>query len=122
MTFTVSGTSLFVTVIRSFGNNHSHLGMWCWTQTGLKGKARTVFFLGVMGKMNAYSFFNSSLLESILTSRLLQAVHFLTFYAPLWGAILYNGFTYFQVIRMLRNARRVCNPFVNMYIFFFLSF
>ncbi|KAF8094443.1 hypothetical protein N665_0363s0009 [Sinapis alba] len=69
----VWGTSLVVTVIRSFGNNHSHLGPWCWTQTGLKGKA----------------------------------VHFLTFYAPLWGAILYNGFTYFQVIRMLRNARRM---------------
>ncbi|KAL0697010.1 hypothetical protein Bca4012_064190 [Brassica carinata] len=69
----VWGTSLVVTVIRSFGNNHSHLGPWCWTQTGMKGKA----------------------------------VHFLTFYAPLWGAILYNGFTYFQVIRMLRNARRM---------------
>ncbi|CAN8302844.1 unnamed protein product [Cochlearia groenlandica] len=69
----VWGTSLVVTVIRSFGNNHSHLGSWCWTQTGLKG----------------------------------QAVHFLTFYAPLWGAILYNGITYFQVIRMLRNARRM---------------
>ncbi|KAK9182081.1 hypothetical protein WN944_025222 [Citrus x changshan-huyou] len=37
----------------------------------------------------------------------LQAVHFITFYAPLWGAILYNGFTYFQVIRMLNNATRV---------------
>lgn len=35
-----AGTSLVVTVIRSFGNNHSHLGPWCWTQTGLKGKAR----------------------------------------------------------------------------------
>jgi hypothetical protein len=75
----VWGTSLVVTVIRSFGNNHSHLGPWCWTQTGLKGKA----------------------------------VHFLTFYAPLWGAILYNGFTYFQVIRMLRNARRVCNSLIS---------
>lgn len=37
----------------------------------------------------------------------MQAVHFITFYAPLWGAILYNGFTYFQVIRMLNNATRV---------------
>ncbi|KAE9586897.1 hypothetical protein Lalb_Chr23g0268021 [Lupinus albus] len=26
---------------------------------------------------------------------------------PLWGAILYNGFTYFQVIRMLNNATRM---------------
>ena len=37
----------------------------------------------------------------------MQAVHFVTFYLPLWGAILYNGFTYFQVIRMLNNATRV---------------
>ncbi|KAF2310354.1 hypothetical protein GH714_007951 [Hevea brasiliensis] len=36
-----------------------------------------------------------------------QAIHFITFYAPLWGAILYNGFTYFQVIRMLNNATRM---------------
>uniref|UniRef100_A0A2N9ESE3 G-protein coupled receptors family 2 profile 2 domain-containing protein n=1 Tax=Fagus sylvatica TaxID=28930 RepID=A0A2N9ESE3_FAGSY len=34
-------------------------------------------------------------------------VHFITFYMPLWGAILYNGFTYFQVIRMLNNATRM---------------
>lgn len=39
----------------------------------------------------------------------LQAVHFITFYAPLWGAILFNGITYFQVIRMLNNATRVSN-------------
>lgn len=38
----------------------------------------------------------------------LQVVHFITFYVPLWGAILFNGFTYFQVIRMLNNATRVC--------------
>ncbi|KAL5782805.1 hypothetical protein ACOSP7_007834 [Xanthoceras sorbifolium] len=69
----VWGTSLFVTVIRSIGNEHRHSGVWCWTQTGRTGKA----------------------------------VHFLTFYAPLWGAILYNGFTYFQVIRMLNNATRM---------------
>ncbi|XP_038720373.1 G-protein coupled receptor 1 isoform X3 [Tripterygium wilfordii] len=36
-----------------------------------------------------------------------KAVHFITFYIPLWGAILYNGFTYFQVIRMLNNATRM---------------
>lgn len=36
-----------------------------------------------------------------------KVVHFITFYAPLWGAILFNGFTYFQVIRMLNNATRM---------------
>ncbi|KAK9682982.1 hypothetical protein RND81_10G110700 [Saponaria officinalis] len=36
-----------------------------------------------------------------------KVVHFATFYAPLWGAILYNGFTYLQVIRMLKNATRM---------------
>ncbi|GAB4854005.1 glycolytic proteins transcriptional activator gcr1, variant 2 [Ancistrocladus abbreviatus] len=69
----VWGTSLVMTVIRSIGNHHGHLGAWCWTQTGRAGKV----------------------------------VHFVTFYLPLWGAILYNGFTYFQVIRMLRNATRM---------------
>lgn len=69
----VWGTSLVMTVVRSIGNNHSHLGTWCWSQSGRTGKA----------------------------------VHFITFYMPLWGAILYNGFTYFQVISMLKNARRM---------------
>ncbi|XP_060673413.1 G-protein coupled receptor 1 [Ziziphus jujuba] len=41
------------------------------------------------------------------TGRTGKAIHFLTFYVPLWGAILYNGFTYFQVIRMLNNATRM---------------
>lgn len=36
-----------------------------------------------------------------------KVVHFITFYVPLWGAILFNGFTYFQVIRMLNNATRM---------------
>ncbi|KAK6129555.1 hypothetical protein DH2020_036713 [Rehmannia glutinosa] len=36
-----------------------------------------------------------------------MVVHFITFYAPLWGAILFNGITYFQVIRMLNNATRM---------------
>lgn len=36
-----------------------------------------------------------------------KVTHFITFYAPLWGAILFNGFTYFQVIRMLNNATRM---------------
>ncbi|XP_022760800.1 G-protein coupled receptor 1-like isoform X6 [Durio zibethinus] len=69
----VWGTSLVMTVIRSIGNDHTHLGAWCWAQTGRTGKA----------------------------------IHFITFYVPLWGAILYNGFTYFQVIRMLNNATRM---------------
>uniref|UniRef100_A0A5B7A9I0 G-protein coupled receptors family 2 profile 2 domain-containing protein n=1 Tax=Davidia involucrata TaxID=16924 RepID=A0A5B7A9I0_DAVIN len=72
----VWGTSLVMTVIRSIGNDHGHLGglgAWCWTQTGPTGKV----------------------------------VHFITFYAPLWGAILFNGVTYFQVIRMLNNATRM---------------
>ncbi|MED6155963.1 glycolytic proteins transcriptional activator gcr1 [Stylosanthes scabra] len=69
----VWGTSLVMTVIRSFGNDHRHFGTRCLTQTGRTGKA----------------------------------VHFATFYTPLWGAILYNGFTYFQVICMLNNATRM---------------
>ncbi|XP_070668718.1 G-protein coupled receptor 1-like isoform X1 [Malus domestica] len=35
----VWGTSLVVTVVRSIGNNHSHLGTWCWSQSGRTGKA-----------------------------------------------------------------------------------
>lgn len=45
--------------------------------------------------------------KSIIFLLLLQVVHFITFYAPLWGAIIFNGITYFQVIRMLNNAARV---------------
>lgn len=41
------------------------------------------------------------------TGRTGKAVHFITFYAPLWGAILFNAITYFQVIRMLNNATRM---------------
>ncbi|KAG2299902.1 hypothetical protein Bca52824_036374 [Brassica carinata] len=63
----VWGTFLVVTVIRSFCNNHLHLGPWCWTQT-----------------------------------------------APLWGAILYNDFTYFQVIRMPRNDRHAAVPTISL--------
>ncbi|CAI0467674.1 unnamed protein product [Linum tenue] len=70
----VWGTSLVMTVIRSMGNDHRHLGgAWCSTPTG----------------------------------RTKKAYHFITFYVPLWGAILYNGFTYFKVIRMLNNATRM---------------
>ncbi|CAM8952831.1 unnamed protein product [Rhodiola kirilowii] len=41
------------------------------------------------------------------TGRSGKLVHFITFYTPLWGAILFNGYTYFQVIRMLNNASRM---------------
>ncbi|CAH9050340.1 unnamed protein product [Cuscuta epithymum] len=41
------------------------------------------------------------------SGRAAKAVHFATFYAPLWAAILFNGITYFQVIRMLNNATRM---------------
>ncbi|VFQ84752.1 unnamed protein product [Cuscuta campestris] len=41
------------------------------------------------------------------TGRAGKVVHFVTFYAPLWAAILFNGITYFQVIRMLNNATRM---------------
>ncbi|KAG0566883.1 hypothetical protein M758_7G087700 [Ceratodon purpureus] len=34
-------------------------------------------------------------------------LRFMTFYLPLWGAIIFNGVTYFQVIRMLNNATRM---------------
>ncbi|KAJ0738087.1 putative GPCR, family 2, GCR1-cAMP receptor [Helianthus annuus] len=75
----VWGTSVVMTVLRSIGNEHGHVGhigrvaAWCWTETGRTGKA----------------------------------VHFFTFYAPLWGAILFNGIIYFQVIRMLNNVTRM---------------
>ncbi|KAJ3695783.1 hypothetical protein LUZ60_001160 [Juncus effusus] len=36
-----------------------------------------------------------------------KVAHLVTFYAPLWSAILYNGITYFQVNRMLNNATRM---------------
>ncbi|KAK1373510.1 hypothetical protein POM88_029703 [Heracleum sosnowskyi] len=36
-----------------------------------------------------------------------RVVHFVTFYAPLWGAIIFNGIAYFQVIRMPNNAVRM---------------
>jgi len=41
------------------------------------------------------------------TSRATKVLQFITFYAPLWGAILFNGFTYFQVSRMLNNATQM---------------
>ncbi|MBA0647826.1 hypothetical protein Goklo_015641, partial [Gossypium klotzschianum] len=89
----VWGTSLVMTVIRSIGNDHTHLGAWCWAQTGRTGKANNnVFYI---------------LLYILIEHGNNEAVHFITFYVPLWGAILYNGFTYFQVIRMLNNATRM---------------
>ncbi|KAH9766590.1 G-protein coupled receptor 1 [Citrus sinensis] len=120
----VWGTSLVVTVVRSFGNDHRHLGVWCWTQTGRTGKASTcavsgcrfsVFVCCVYIYIHVERLWNLLLISMDEADKLisyfdlhpLQAVHFITFYAPLWGAILYNGFTYFQVIRMLNNATRV---------------
>ena len=43
----------------------------------------------------------------------LQVLHLITFYLPLWGAILYNGFTYYEVNRMLNNATRVSTLSLN---------
>ena len=37
------GTSLVVTVIRSFGNDHRHFGTWCSSQMGRTGKASTIY-------------------------------------------------------------------------------
>lgn len=36
-----------------------------------------------------------------------KVLHLITFYLPLWGAILYNGFTYYEVNRMLNNATQM---------------
>eukprot|EP00271_Cylindrocystis_brebissonii_P006505 TRINITY_DN19282_c0_g1_i1.p1 TRINITY_DN19282_c0_g1~~TRINITY_DN19282_c0_g1_i1.p1 ORF type:complete len:328 (-),score=66.66 TRINITY_DN19282_c0_g1_i1:751-1734(-) len=36
-----------------------------------------------------------------------KVLRFVTFYVPLWAAILFNGAVYFQVIRMLSNASRM---------------
>ncbi|KAG6555569.1 hypothetical protein Mapa_002804 [Marchantia paleacea] len=36
-----------------------------------------------------------------------KVLRFMTFYVPLWGAILFNGAVYFQVIRMLKYATRM---------------
>ncbi|KAL2326945.1 hypothetical protein Fmac_020372 [Flemingia macrophylla] len=29
------GTSLVMTIMHSFGNDHGHFGVWCWTQTDI---------------------------------------------------------------------------------------
>ncbi|KVI11931.1 GCR1-cAMP receptor [Cynara cardunculus var. scolymus] len=93
----VWGTSLVMTVLRSIGNEHGHVGhigrvaAWCWTETGRTGKATPA----VSNSCEAFALAHN------------QAVHFFTFYTPLWGAILFNGITYFQVIRMLNNATRM---------------
>ncbi|EFJ23056.1 hypothetical protein SELMODRAFT_175383 [Selaginella moellendorffii] len=36
-----------------------------------------------------------------------EVLRFISFYVPLWGAILFNGFIYFQVTRMLNYASRM---------------
>lgn len=39
-----------MTVIRSIGNDHGHLGVWCWEQRGQTGKASTegILLAGVL--------------------------------------------------------------------------
>lgn len=34
-----------MTVVRSIGNNHSHLGTWCWSQSGRTGKVSAQYLL-----------------------------------------------------------------------------
>lgn len=80
----VWGTSVVVTVMRSIGNNHGH---------------------GHLGNLGAWCWTQ--------TGRTGKAVHFITFYLPLWGAIIFNGVTYFQVIRMLNNATRMAVGMTN---------
>lgn len=48
--FLLAGTSLVMTVIRSIGNDHGHLGVWCWAQRGQTGKASTeeILLAGVL--------------------------------------------------------------------------
>nr|GEX11444.1 G-protein coupled receptor 1 [Tanacetum cinerariifolium] len=75
----VWGTSVVMTVLRSIGNEHGHPGH--------------------IGRVAAWCWTE--------TGRTGKAVHFFTFYAPLWGAILFNGIVYFQVIRMLNNVTRM---------------
>ncbi|KAJ8423865.1 hypothetical protein Cgig2_033789 [Carnegiea gigantea] len=140
----VWGTSLVMTIMRSIGNHHSHIRVWCWSQAGLAGKAIAISILVVqvddMDKEwvdHACIFFyehpaiaHESVLrcqsygvkwsplqgpdiDEISSSLGVEigkqdnVVHFATFYVPLWGAILYNGLTYLQVIRMLKNATRM---------------
>ncbi|GJT92203.1 G-protein coupled receptor 1, partial [Tanacetum coccineum] len=96
----VWGTSVVMTVLRSIGNEHGHPGhigrvaAWCWTETGRTGKASMDWSQLCCKIFSFWSF-------------LPLAVHFFTFYAPLWGAILFNGIVYFQVIRMLNNVTRM---------------
>ncbi|WVY91095.1 hypothetical protein V8G54_036609 [Vigna mungo] len=131
----VWGTSLVMTVMRSIGNDHRHLGSGTKyspfksqasgvqplrAHQGFKEKLRTVWSSWVRGIINDQSvalICSAALFEElttgwdagieVLNQAFSMAVHFVTFYMPLWGAILYNGFTYFQVIRMLNNATRM---------------
>ncbi|BBG95039.1 G-protein-coupled receptor 1 [Prunus dulcis] len=111
----VWGTSLVMTVVRSIGNNHSHLGTWCWSQSGRTGKSSSAisWFYKLQHLEPRWS---GGILDDVWENIFnveaavidtTNAIHFITFYMPLWGAILYNGFTYFQVISMLKNARRM---------------
>ncbi|KAJ9548307.1 hypothetical protein OSB04_020850 [Centaurea solstitialis] len=110
----VWGTSLVMTVLRSIGNEHGHVGhigrvaAWCWTETGRTGKASKILSPAILtcsSNMPITTGCNSCYCFSQFV--FVMAVHFFTFYTPLWGAILFNGITYFQVIRMLNNATRM---------------
>ncbi|GJU96599.1 G-protein coupled receptor 1, partial [Tanacetum coccineum] len=128
-------TSVVMTVLWYIGNEHGHPGhigrvaAWCWTKTGRTGKA-------TIGNVYDVAFlqFLAALLESVPLTEIVPfnklicgadwyrhyyglqkkktkeqvdfAVHFFTFYAPLWGTILFNGIVYFQVIGMLNNVTR----------------
>nr|GEX02863.1 G-protein coupled receptor 1 [Tanacetum cinerariifolium] len=82
-----------MTVLRSIGNEHGHPGhkgpvaAWCWTETERTGNASMDLSLGPQS--------SPTTLSTSLP------------YAPLWGAILFNGIVYFQVIRMLNNVTRM---------------
>ncbi|KAK6129524.1 hypothetical protein DH2020_036757 [Rehmannia glutinosa] len=116
----VWGTSVVMTVIRSIGNDHGHISRlvkplqekhdtecaifkWDWLELG----SRLLLLSDLLFSMRSYMRLLSDLIGFGIFSVDSFVVHFITFYAPLWGAILFNGITYFQVIRMLNNATRM---------------
>ncbi|AQK82998.1 G-protein coupled receptor 1 [Zea mays] len=97
----VWGTSLSTTVLRSIGSDYGRPGTWCWIQQGSMAKACDLlccfsFFLDYYTNISSMCHFFES-----------YVLHLITFYLPLWGAILYNGFTYYEVNRMLNNATQM---------------
>ncbi|CAN6539579.1 unnamed protein product [Malus baccata var. baccata] len=64
-----TGTSLVVTLVCSIGNNHSHLGTWCWSQSGRTGKALNLitFHMPLWGAVlynGFYIFSSDNMLEN----------------------------------------------------------